>query len=159
MGCCSNNFFVDPTDVITSNAPHCLWLITVLFLHFIREELLIILLCVSAKRTWLIELNARRCVWNDHMHCRRQRRTPAPSLSLPPTSRMTADQGSYCWRLTASELHDWSVGMCVLKVKLLYHSQKICLNCQNTGYKGFLSVTAERSLRYAQKPWSIYPRI
>lgn len=56
---------VSPTDVITSKAPHCLWLITVLFLHFIWEELLI-----SPKSTRLIQLNAHQCVRIVYMCCR-----------------------------------------------------------------------------------------
>lgn len=80
MGCCSNNFSVYPTDVITSNAPHCLWLITVLFLHFIWEKLLIIFLCATPKCAELIRLNAHRYVWNDHMYCRRL----PPILYHPP---------------------------------------------------------------------------
>lgn len=49
MGCCFNNFSVFPTDVITSNAPHCLWLITVLFLHLGGEKLPIISLRLAPK--------------------------------------------------------------------------------------------------------------
>lgn len=95
MGCCSNTFSVYPADVITSNAPHCLWLITALFLHFIWGKLLIIFLCVTPKCAWLIKLNAHLGVWNDRVLCRRRRRLWRNQTPLPyRTTHLEDDSGS-----------------------------------------------------------------
>lgn len=157
MGCCSNNFSVTPTDVITSNVPHCLWLITVLFLHIIWEKLLIIFFCVTPKCAWLIQLNAHRCVWNDRMYCRRQWRNQTPS---PWCTTHLEDDNSSAQLLLEDDCFSTTGliygGVLVLKGKLLCRSQR-SINIARTLDPGAnclwqLNVV----LRSAQRPWSIY---
>lgn len=100
------NVSVSPTDVITSNAPHCLWLITVLFLHFTREKLLINFCCVHSWFSEMVITLFQTAICNTD-DCGESKLPPI--LYHPPDCFSTVK---------------WSTDLCVLKVKLLFHGER-----------------------------------